>query len=313
MAAAVAEPATAAAAAAAAARVQDAGKRESMLIPMLVSEILVMYWIEGVTLVPMKAGGLAGLAADVLLFPIDSIKTRLQSAQGFRASGGLSRVYAGLASASLGSVPSAAVFFLTYESAKQHFQPLSSSSAAAAVLVPAAAAATGETVACAIRVPVEVIKQRTQAAARASDSSLSVLRRTIAQDGMRGLYRGFGTMVAREIPFAFIQFPLWEGLKARLRDSQSGQPLSEWQACACGAAAGGLAAAATNPLDVCKTRVMLGSESGMGSALRAVLRQRGWRGLAAGIVPRVAWISVGGAVFLGGYDAAHRLLLHLSS
>ncbi|KAK0780637.1 S-adenosylmethionine transporter [Friedmanniomyces endolithicus] len=34
------------------------------------------------------AGGLAGTTVDLSLFPLDTLKTRLQSAAGFRASGG---------------------------------------------------------------------------------------------------------------------------------------------------------------------------------------------------------------------------------
>ena len=52
-----------------------------------------------------QGGWCTGLVTDVALFPLDTIKTRLQSAQGFRAAGGLSRLYAGLGPAALGSAP----------------------------------------------------------------------------------------------------------------------------------------------------------------------------------------------------------------
>ena len=67
----------------------------------------------------LLAGGLAGTSVDVALFPLDTIKTRAQSAAGFRASGGFSRVYAGLGPAALGSAPNAALFFVTYDTAKR--------------------------------------------------------------------------------------------------------------------------------------------------------------------------------------------------
>ena len=38
---------------------------------------------------------------------------------------------------------------------------------------------------------------------------------TIPQ-GVLGLYRGYFTTLAREIPFSLIQFPLWEFLKKQL-------------------------------------------------------------------------------------------------
>ena len=45
------------------------------------------------------AGGVAGFLVDVCLFPIDTIKTRLQSERGFWKSGGFSKIYKGLAPA----------------------------------------------------------------------------------------------------------------------------------------------------------------------------------------------------------------------
>lgn len=53
----------------------------------------------------MAAGGMAGTAVDVCLYPLDTIKTRMQSAQGFRAAGGFTGVYRGLATAAAASAP----------------------------------------------------------------------------------------------------------------------------------------------------------------------------------------------------------------
>jgi len=53
-----------------------------------------------------------------MFYPIDTIKTRLQSSSGFLASGGFKGVYRGLGSVAVGSAPGAATFFVTYESLK---------------------------------------------------------------------------------------------------------------------------------------------------------------------------------------------------
>jgi hypothetical protein len=52
-----------------------------------------------------KAGGIAGICVDVVLFPLDTIKTRIQSSQGFFRAGGFHGVYSGLGSAATGSFP----------------------------------------------------------------------------------------------------------------------------------------------------------------------------------------------------------------
>ena len=52
-----------------------------------------------------QAGGIAGTTVDVILFPLDTIMTRLQSSKGFWAVGGFNKIYAGIAPAAAGSAP----------------------------------------------------------------------------------------------------------------------------------------------------------------------------------------------------------------
>jgi len=66
----------------------------------------------------MLSGGIAGTSVDVALFPLDTIKTRLQAPKGFLASGGFRGVYNGIGAAAGGSAPGAAIFFCTYEAVK---------------------------------------------------------------------------------------------------------------------------------------------------------------------------------------------------
>ena len=76
-----------------------------------------------------------------------------------------------------------------------------------------------------------------------------------------------------------------------------------------GDAKGSIAGAITTPLDVAKTRIMLadsGSElakkQSASLAISIVFKENGLSGLFSGILPRVTWISVGGALFLGIYE-----------
>ncbi|XP_048029654.1 S-adenosylmethionine mitochondrial carrier protein [Megalobrama amblycephala] len=170
----------------------------------------------------------------------------------------------------------------------------------------------GSEVACLIRVPTEVVKQRAQA--NPSLSTYRVLLNTLQEEGFRGLYRGYGSTVLREIPFSLVQFPLWEYLKAVWWRRQGGR-LDSWQAAVCGALAGGVAAFVTTPLDVAKTRIMLakaGTSTASGNipmVLYEVWKSRGIPGLFAGSIPRVTFISMGGFIFLGAYEKVRRTLL----
>lgn len=258
----------------------------------------------------LAAGGIAGVCVDLILFPLDTVKTRLQSPQGFRKAGGFRGIYAGVPSTAIGSFPNAAAFFITYENVKSVLHHGSASYLAPATHMVAASLA--EVVACLIRVPSEVVKQRAQVSP--SSSTLQVLSRTLYHEGIRGLYRGYKSTVLREIPFSLVQFPLWESLKD-LWSWKQGHVVDSWQSAVCGAFAGGFAAAVTTPLDVVKTRIMLakaGSSNASGNvlaALSSIWRTQGLSGLFAGVVPRMAGISLGGFIFLGTYEKTRQLLL----
>ena len=118
-----------------------------------------------------------------------------------------------------------------------------------------AAASIGEIVACGIRVPTEVVKQRAQASIT---SSMSILRQILAQPRVLStLYTGFGITIMREVPFTVIQFPLWEAMKQAQANYRGVKQVTPVEAAGFGSLAGAIGAAATTPLDVIKTRVML--------------------------------------------------------
>ncbi|XP_061917521.1 mitochondrial S-adenosylmethionine carrier protein isoform X1 [Entelurus aequoreus] len=261
----------------------------------------------------LVAGGCAGMCVDLTLFPLDTIKTRLQSQQGFYKAGGFRGIYAGVPSAALGSFPNAAAFFATYDCAKSLLGSCGVlAEPSVAPVTHMLAASLGEMVACLIRVPTEVVKQRTQATP--SSSTYHMLVVTLREEGVRGLYRGFRSTLLREIPFSLVQFPLWEYLKTQW-SQRRGHTLHSWQAAVCGAFAGAVAACVTTPLDVAKTRIMLakaGSTTASGNILLVlcdVWKSRGLTGLFAGSIPRMTSISVGGFIFLGAYEKVRRSLL----
>uniref|UniRef100_A0A8C3EXP5 Mitochondrial S-adenosylmethionine carrier protein n=1 Tax=Corvus moneduloides TaxID=1196302 RepID=A0A8C3EXP5_CORMO len=142
----------------------------------------------------LAAGGVAGVCVDLILFPLDTVKTRLQSPQGFRKAGGFRGIYAGVPSTAIGSFPNAAAFFITYENVKSVLPHGSSSYLSPATHM--VAASLGEVVACLIRVPSEVIKQRAQVSP--SSSTLRILSHTLYHEGIQGLYRGYKSTVLRE-------------------------------------------------------------------------------------------------------------------
>lgn len=174
------------------------------------------------------------------------------------------------------------------------------------------AASIGEATACLVRVPTEVVKQNMQTT---GSSFTPTLRMILAQKCANpivpsifgGLYRGYGVTLLREVPFALIQFPLYERMKVEWSSYQNIQ-VTPMQAAACGSFSGGIAGALTTPLDVIKTRLMIGEDkhgvaykNAVDVAVR-IMREEGWRKFLSGIEPRVMWISIGGFVYFGAYE-----------
>lgn len=261
--------------------------------------------------IALISGAFSGFGVDIGLFPLDTIKTRLQSEAGFIKSGGFSRLWSGIGPVAVGSAPGAATFFIAYETGKSKIFPKLSENQ---VLVHMLSASLAEVCACIVRVPVEVIKQRMQVAS-VGTTSAGILKLTLKNEGIYGLFRGYTTTVLREVPFSLIQMPLWEWLKVKVAQNSGQDQATPIQSSICGAFAGGFSAAITTPLDVAKTRIMLADSSSDLArkqsallAIKLVYQERGIKGLFAGVVPRVAWISIGGAIFLGIYDFSVSML-----
>ena len=278
-------------------------------------------------LTSLVAGGAAGTTVDVALFPIDTIKTRLQAPGGFFKAGGFRGIYRGLGAAAAGSAPGAALFFSTYESSKKilskqqqwlaHERNLQVSDAT----VHMTAASLGEVAACLVRVPTEVVKAKMQTSQTHHgllDTIKMVLQERHGTSNFMtnitgGLYRGFGMTLFREIPFAMIQFPLYEQMK-RSWSAWQGREVNPLQAAACGSLSGGIAGALTTPLDVLKTRLMLGVDQhghqyrNVRDVLKRLMADEGVGALWNGIQPRVFWISIGGFVFFGAYESSCSVL-----
>lgn len=207
--------------------------------------------------------------------------------------------------------PSASLFFITYDGLKS-----ATKDKLPAPVSHMVSAMAGEVAACLVRVPAEVIKQRTQAGVvgiggrSSSWANLQYLLQNKSGEGvLRGLYRGWNTTIMREIPFTVIQFPLYEKLKL-LWSTYDNAELSLLKGAFCGSIAGGIAAASTTPLDVIKTRIMLHLERvKVATLVRQMLAEEGFGVFWKGVGARTSWVSAGGAIFLGCYELVNTNLL----
>ncbi|KAG2113115.1 mitochondrial carrier domain-containing protein [Suillus discolor] len=255
--------------------------------------------------VNMLAGALAGITEHAVMFPIDSIKTRMQvfatspaavytgignaftrisSTEGMRA------LWRGVSSVILGAGPAHAVHFGTYEAMKE----LAGGNAAGNQWLATSLAGASATIASdALMNPFDVIKQRMQVHQSEFRSVFTALRVVYQTEGLAAFYVSYPTTLTMSVPFTAVQFTVYEHMKKLLNPSGDYSPITHMIA---GGMAGGVAAGVTTPLDVAKTLLQTRGSShdseirrvgGMLDALRIIWRRDGIRGFGRGMSPRV--------------------------
>jgi len=255
--------------------------------------------------VNMLAGALAGITEHAVMFPVDSIKTRMQvfatspaavytgvgnaftrisSTEGMRA------LWRGVSSVILGAGPAHAVHFGTYEAVKE----LAGANEAGNHWVATSVAGASATIASdALMNPFDVIKQRMQVHKSEFRSVFTCARVVYRNEGLNAFYVSYPTTLTMTVPFTAVQFTVYEELKKLLNPSGVYSPTTHMIA---GGLAGGVAAGVTTPLDVAKTLLQTRGSSadpeiratrGMMDAFRIIWQRDGMKGFARGLTPRV--------------------------
>lgn len=266
--------------------------------------------------VHLIAGACAGLMEHCGMFPIDTVKTHQQLA-GSRTSiaatirtivakNGVTGLFRGLPVVVAGSAPVHGVAFSIYEFCKRllgadqpgHHLLASSMSGVVATLAHDACLA-----------PVDTLKQRLQFSARPYRGVWDCFGHILKSEGVSGFYRGYTTAAVMNLPHASIYYGAYESIKKLLKratgkEYESNDPVTHMLA---GAAGGCLAGGLTNPLDVGKTRLQVGTDAGksyrgMVSTLRTIYREDGWAGFTKGIRPRMVFHSMSAAISWTTYE-----------
>jgi Mitochondrial carrier protein len=287
------------------------------------------------------AGGIAGAVGTVVLYPLDAAKTvRQASPEVFRsvrvALVALIRnrtVFTGLATAVAGAVPSSALYFGTYEAAKQvlrgalprSLSPAHNDTRWNRIVLHASAAATGNLVSSAVFVPKELIKQQLQYRREASTTVAAIVGEILRTKGISGLYTGYLATILRNVPSAALRFGLYEEFKRSILlesagHHRSGSPggdgaddavavVFSWRLFAAGAAAGAIASGVMTPVDVLKTRLSTGTcPVGLPSCVQHVIAENGVGALWAGAGSRMMGSALFSAIGFGTFEIAKNLL-----
>ncbi|XP_002738766.2 mitoferrin-2-like [Saccoglossus kowalevskii] len=206
---------------------------------------------------------------------------------------GMFRTIRGVNIVAIGAGPSHALYFATYEKMKK----LLSERPGHNPLANAVAGSLATLVHDAAMSPVDVVKQRMQVYTSPYKGVIDCARTVYRQEGLRAFYRSYTTQLTMNIPFQCIHFVTYEFTQERFNPKREYNPLTHVVS---GAVAGGIAAAVTTPLDVCKTLLntqescvasRLNNQAivGMLNGIKAIHRCCGFAGYFRGVQARVIY------------------------
>ncbi|XP_063787940.1 mitoferrin-1-like [Pseudophryne corroboree] len=281
---------------------------------------------DGVSpLTHMVAGAVAGILEHSVMYPVDSVKTRMQSLQPdpnaqYRGvmealrkmvrTEGLFTPLRGINVTMLGAGPAHALYFACYEKMKTTIGGMIHHAGNSHV-ANGVAGSLATVLHDAVMNPAEVVKQRMQMYNSPYKSMLHCIQVISRTEGVGAFYRSYTTQLLMNIPFQAIHFMTYEFTQEQLNPRRQYNPGSHIVS---GAIAGAVAAAATTPLDVCKTLLntqenmalssvnISGHLSGMANAIRTVYQLGGMAGYFKGMQARVIYQMPSTAIAWSVYE-----------
>jgi solute carrier family 25 iron transporter 28/37 len=288
----------------------------------------------------LLGGALAGVISDSVVHPIDTIRARLQVqnkssdftvgrtnyrsathalTQIIKTEGPLA-LYRGFSIVAIGTIPGHALYFAGYELSKsflnKHLKNKKDDSIAVHLLSGLIADVSGSLA----WTPMDVIKQRLQVSGARYKNSFHAFRLIIAEEGMRGLFRGFGAGIATYGPYVSLYFALYEQFKLfaaseKMLNTQDVNKLPFYVYLFGAAFAATISAGVTCPLDVVKTRIQVEERMPSGSyknknafeLFKHIIKEEGISALFQGIKPRCLWIAGGTTVTMLAYEEIKKL------
>ncbi|CAG7922824.1 unnamed protein product [Penicillium olsonii] len=279
---------------------------------------------------------IAALASEVIIHPMDTIVTRMQSANYTQiykhTNGSISQslykgLYQGFGPTLIAGTIGSAAFFTTYETTKSAFEDARSAGYLTSVPRPvghALSSAVAELLTCAIVNPAEVLKQNAQVFQHAGGKSPTIEMLRMLRKRPSSLWAGYTTLVVSQLPGMCLAFTLYEMFKEALLErrpaSGTGSQLQAIVLSAC--AAGACTSLPFVPIDVVKTRMRLAvgeqatgshrvhkagtglSRVGAFAVAGDILRKEGMSGLFRGSAMTCVAGVVGSGLYIGCYEGS---------
>lgn len=274
----------------------------------------------------LAAGAFAGIMEHSIMFPIDAIKTRMQSMNSttvytgvlnaitrISSTEGSLALWKGINSMVLGAGPAHAVYFATYEFVKKtlikddelnNLNPVKTAIAGSCATIAADA----------LMNPFDTVKQRMQLGS-SNYSMFQLSKFMYKNEGFKSFYYSYPTTISMNIPFAAMNFMIYESSTKILNPSNNYDPIIH---CFCGGLSGATGAALTTPLDCIKTLLQIRGESKnpdvrnsntLFKAAKIIYQLNGWSGFWRGLKPRIIANVPSTAISWTAYEMAKHFLL----
>lgn len=277
----------------------------------------------------MFYGSVLYFVEQLLVYPSDLLKTRLQVdlrpnnkvwkdwlvlCQHIRKKEGYRGFFRGFTFNTVAGVPAQLVYLATYNWCKEWVEGLGGPAWKASPMAPLCAGALAEGLTSIVWVPLDVVVQKIQlqgglpehweSKAKAQNQFAQqiggafkgpweVTREVVKEDGVLGLWRGFGAHLVAFCPQAAIWWASYEQSKtllaARAPAHMQGTPVH----LAAGMSAGVINAVVTNPLDTMKVRVQckVGAGRSAMDTIARMVQTEGPNALWKGLAPKI-WMAV---------------------
>eukprot|EP00047_Mylnosiga_fluctuans_P012417 m.25928 g.25928 ORF g.25928 m.25928 type:complete len:297 (-) comp4221_c0_seq1:288-1178(-) len=282
-------------------------------------------WLKDVV-----AGSIGGIVCKTVEYPLDTVKVIMQTqerpqrtADCFREvirTNGFMGLYRGLASPLLGSMVENGVLFSVYGLCKTSMLVNMPETATSfmSTLVPSILAGVAVT---AVITPVELVKCRLQVQVGAGHAikykgPWDCFIRTVREEGLiRGLYRGGGATLAREIPGNFAWFSTYEATCKLMRPPNgTHDSLGPWHHMFAGGLSGMAYWTAFFPADTVKSCVQTNpamARLGFWGVMGAIYRAGGIPALYRGWTVTVSRAMPSNALLFVSFEMVEKLLRHI--
>eukprot|EP01097_Dermamoeba_algensis_P004814 TRINITY_DN3091_c0_g1_i1.p1 TRINITY_DN3091_c0_g1~~TRINITY_DN3091_c0_g1_i1.p1 ORF type:complete len:298 (-),score=39.55 TRINITY_DN3091_c0_g1_i1:230-1123(-) len=255
-------------------------------------------------------GGIAGCIGATTVYPLDLVKTRLQTQRTvagqvreykgildalpkIAAREGVRGLYKGLPAQLIGIAPEKATklgvndavrrLLVTYNGDRDYY--------GLSILQSGLAGACAGFSHVVITNPYECVKIQMQLQGKLEPHLRKTMIEIVKGLGIKGLYQGASACFLRDIGFSFMYFAAYYKIRAGFRDENGNVPLGKQ--IYTGTMAGTVSSALATPADVLKTRLQAPGSTykGLVDCAQQILRSEGPAALFKGVVPRMMIIS----------------------